>query len=72
MFSVINVFNPRPGLLWLHAAGRQETEVFKRTAQALLTQLSHVSEDGRGYQAKDFDSASESEAETESKSIKKR
>ncbi len=66
MFSVINVFNPRPGLLWLHAAGRQETEVFKRTAQALLTQPSHVSEDGRGYQAKDFDSASESEAESES------
>jgi hypothetical protein len=62
MFSVINRFNPRPGLVWLHAAGRQSPTVFQRTSYALLTQSSHVSRDGRGRDAQDFDSASDSDA----------
>lgn len=61
MSGEIDRYGKRPGLLWLHAAGRQSPSTFRRTAEGLLNHASHVSLDGRGLKAPHYDSGSDSD-----------
>lgn len=61
MMSVIDRFGERPGFLWKHAAGRQSPATFRRTAQTILENSSHVSLDGRGKKAPHYDTGSDSD-----------
>lgn len=59
MTDTIDKFGQNPGLLWMHAAGRQEAKVAKRTYKTVLTQQSCVTVDGRSRNAPHYDTASD-------------
>jgi hypothetical protein len=59
MTGVVDKFSSNPGLLWLHAAGKQPAEVAKRSYEVALTKQSNVTQDGRGRDAPAYDSGSD-------------